>query len=132
MNNMQFSKFEVVQDLSDGRTEVIKNADVGLYLTVIPEDQHKDRYASDAMIFVAKMRRRGLSGRPIGELTDTVHLKVMKHLEGNRSLWSADLLIEAVRYYCVEYVGSPAEQIQVHFNGRLLPFDDSYGFIDND
>lgn len=128
---MNYEKFEVVQDLSDGRTEVVKNADVGLYLKVLPESQHQDKYASDAMVFVAKMRRRGLSGKPIGEIKDTVHLKVMKHLERERSLWSADLLIEAVRYYCAEHVGSPAEQIHVHFNGRLLPFDDSYGFIDN-
>jgi hypothetical protein len=129
---MQFSKFEVVQDLSDGRTEVVKNADVGLYLKVIPEDRHKDKYPSDSMVFVARMRRRGLSGRPIGELTDTVHLKVIKHTGGDQSLWSAELIIEAVRYYCGEYIGSPAEQIHVHFNGRLLPFDDSYAFIDKD
>lgn len=129
---MSYNKFEIIYDLSEGRTEVVKHADGGLYLKVVPEGHHKHQYASDAMVFVASMRRRGLSGRPIGELKDTVHLKVIKHLECDKSLWTADLLIEAIQYYCNDHIGSPAEQIHVHYNGRLLPFDDSYGITDSE
>lgn len=127
---MNFQKFEIVQDLSDGRTEVIKYADAGIYLKVIPKDKQKQIYSSDAMVFVASMRRKGLSGRPIEELTDTVHLRLLRDGNGKRAFWNAELLISVVKFYCSNNIGSPAEQIHVHFNGRLIPFDDSYAFID--
>lgn len=127
---MAFHEFELIFDLSDNRTEIIKHSEKGLYLKVLPELRQRKKYPADEMVFVAKLYRRGLSNRKLIESSDEVHLQVMNLHTGKNILWSAHLLIEAVRYYCSEHLDRRLENIYVHFNGNMIVFDDDCSFAE--
>jgi hypothetical protein len=125
---MNWSQFELIQDLSDSQTEIVKHTELGLYLKVLPEARKRSRYAADEMVFVATLYRRSLSGKKLADHFDTVHLQVMNLNSGKRILWDADLLANAVRYYCTEHLDRRLDRLSVHHNGQLMPFEDDHSF----
>lgn len=127
---MNWSQFELIQDLSDGRTEIVKHTELGLYLKVLPEERKRTKYAADVMVFVATLNRRSMSGIKLDDHFDTVHLQVMNLNSGKRVLWDADLLASAVRYYCSQHLDRRLDRLSVHHNGQLVPFDDDHSFQD--
>lgn len=128
---MAWNNFELIFDLSDGKTEIIKHSEYGLYLKVLPEERKKDRYATDEMVFVASFYGRSLSGKPLKDHVKTAHLQVMNLNSGKNVLWDAQLLTDAVKFYCVEHLDRRLDKLSVHFNGRLMPFEEDHSFIDD-
>jgi hypothetical protein len=126
---MESKVFELVHDLSDNYAEIVKHADRGLYLKVIPENRVKERYPSDEMVFVAIHYARGMRGSTLKEFSKETHLQVLNLHSGKQVLWDSQLLVDAVNYYCTVHLGRAYDQLSVHMNGRLLPFEDDNSFV---